>query len=175
MQERAVPNVLTAEHDPHVRADVHSALENAGFAICAAARDGFEVVRLARQHQPDLILLGLELPRLDGAEAIRRIRHERDVPIVLLTEDGDGDLVGKAIKAGALSWMRKPIRTNELVDTLLGTLVMHREDTLQRQRQESHRTIRTMLRHLSFPDDWAADIEARCFRAGRVWRSTSSG
>ena len=69
--------VLTVEDDPIVRADLRLILEDNGFDVCADARDGVEAVELAREHRPDLILIDLHLPELDGVEATRRILDER--------------------------------------------------------------------------------------------------
>ena len=69
MQALATASVLTVEDDPIVRADLRLILEDAGFDVCADARDGVEAVELARQHRPDLILMDLNLPGLDGVEA----------------------------------------------------------------------------------------------------------
>src|SRR5476651_1986042 len=69
----ATARVMTVEDDPIVRADLRLVLEDAGFGVCAGARDGIEAVELARLHAPDLIVLDLGLPRLDGIEATRRI------------------------------------------------------------------------------------------------------
>ena len=94
--------VLTVEDNPVVRADLRLVLEDAGFDVCADARDGLEAVELAREHRPDLILLDLGLPELDGVEATRRILAERDVPIVALTGRSRG-LAEEAMAVGATS------------------------------------------------------------------------
>src|SRR6478672_1900787 len=65
----ATARVMTVEDDPIVRADLRLVLEDAGFGVCADARDGIEAVELARLHEPDVIVLDLGLPRLDGVEA----------------------------------------------------------------------------------------------------------
>src|SRR4051794_33719951 len=65
----AAARVMTVEDDPIVRADLRLVLEDAGFGVCADARDGIEAVELARLHAPDLIVLDLGLPKLDGVEA----------------------------------------------------------------------------------------------------------
>ena len=81
----APTSVLTVEDDPIIRADLRLVLETAGFDVCPDARDGVEAIELAREHEPDVILLDLGLPRLGGVEATRRILAHRDVPIVALT------------------------------------------------------------------------------------------
>ncbi len=85
MTRSAAATVLTVDDDPIVRADLRLVLEDAGFDVCEDARDGVEAVELARIHRPDVIVLDLALPRLDGVEATRRILDEREVPIVALT------------------------------------------------------------------------------------------
>jgi two-component system, response regulator PdtaR len=114
--------VLTAEDDPVVRDDLRLILEDAGCDVCPDARDGVEAVELARTHRPDLILIDLSLPRIDGIEATRRILHERDVPIVALTGHSPEGVVERAIEAGAITHIRKPFHEAHLVGTITGVL-----------------------------------------------------
>jgi CheY-like chemotaxis protein len=114
--------VLTVEDDPIVRADLRLILEDAGFDVCADARDGIEAVEFARTHRPDLILIDLSLPRIDGIEATRRILHERDVPIVALTGHRSGRFVERAIEAGAVAHVLKPFHEAQLVGTITDAL-----------------------------------------------------
>jgi response regulator NasT len=125
-EERAMPTstaarVLTVEDDPIVRADLRLILEDAGFDVCPDARDGIEAVELARAHRPDLILIDLSLPRIDGVEATRRILSERDVPIVALTGHQAG-LAERAIEAGAVAHVLKPFHEAQLVGAIEGAL-----------------------------------------------------
>jgi CheY-like chemotaxis protein len=115
-------SVLTVDDSPVVRADLRLILEDAGFEVCPAARDGVEAIDLAREHQPDLVLIDLGLPRVDGVEATRRILREHDVPIVALTGYRDGGLVDRAIGAGAVAHVLKPFHESHLVDTVTGAL-----------------------------------------------------
>jgi CheY-like chemotaxis protein len=121
----ATASVLTVEDDPIVRADLRLILEDAGFDVVPDARDGVEAVELAREHRPDLILIDLNLPRLDGVEATRRILRERTVPIVALTGHRTG-LVERALEAGAVAHVLKPFDESQLVGTLAGVLA-HQE------------------------------------------------
>ena len=93
MSAAALPRILTVEDDPIVRADLRLILEDNGFDVCAGARDGLEAVELAREHAPDLVLIDLNLPRLDGVEATRRILDERAVPVVALTGYASGGAI----------------------------------------------------------------------------------
>jgi CheY-like chemotaxis protein len=126
--------VLTAEDDPIVRADLRLILEDAGYEVCPDARDGVEAVELAREHRPDLVLIDLSLPRLDGIEATRQILDERDVPIVALTGHRSGDLVERAVEAGAVGHVLKPFSEAHLVETVSGVLAerVERDDDQRR-------------------------------------------
>jgi CheY-like chemotaxis protein len=134
--------VLTVEDDPIVRADLRLILEDHGFDVCADARNGVEAVELAREHRPDLILIDLNLPELDGVEATRRILDERDVPIVALTGYSAGDSIERAVEAGAVDHVTKPFSEAELVDTLRDVLATRRLDV---ERDAHHHHIRIMI------------------------------
>ena len=114
--------VLTVDDDPIVRADLRLILEDAGFEVCPDARDGVEAVELARAHRPDLILIDLTLPRVDGIEATRQILRERDVPVVALTGHPGSDFVERALAAGAAAHVVKPFDEAQLVGTITGIL-----------------------------------------------------
>jgi CheY-like chemotaxis protein len=140
MAAHATASVLTVEDDPIVRADLRLILEDAGFDVCPDARDGVEAVELAREHRPDLILIDLSLPRLDGVEATRQILSERTVPIVALTGHRTG-VVERALEAGAVAHVLKPFHDSHLVETLTGVLaeraeVEHRHNLIMIERME---------------------------------------
>lgn len=158
--------VLTVEDDPIVRADLRLVLEEAGFDVCADARDGAEAVELARLHTPDLILLDLGLPGIDGVEATRQILNERDVPIVALTGRSEA-LASEALDAGAITCVRKPFAARQLVETLTETLNAH---TDLAAREGSRATIAEIVGSLGYPATWADELEERAYRSGHVWR-----
>jgi len=155
-------SVLTVEDDPIVRADLRLVLETAGFEVCADARDGVEAVDLAREHEPDVILLDLGLPRLDGVEATRRILAERDVPIVALT-GRSCDLAEEAVEAGATSVVRKPFEEGAVVRALHDAVVA-------RRRRQSRAAIGDLLKLLGYPEEWSEQLEQEAFARGRAWR-----
>ncbi len=117
----APTRILTAEDDPLVRDDLRFILEDAGFEVIAHAHDGEEAVELAREHRPDLILMDLGLPGIDGVEATRRILRERDVRIVALTGHSGG-AVERALEAGAVAHVLKPFHVANLVGTVTTAL-----------------------------------------------------
>jgi CheY-like chemotaxis protein len=127
MTALALTKVLTVEDDPIVRADLRLILEDAGFDVVPDARDGVEAVDLAREHAPDLILMDLALPGVDGVEATRRILGERDVPIVALTGHSRGESLERAVDAGASGHVLKPFSEAQLVETVISVLSEHAE------------------------------------------------
>ena len=133
MSAPTTARVLTVEDDPIVRADLRLILEDAGFDVCPDARDGVEAVELAREHRPDLILIDLNLPRIDGVEATRQILNERDIPIVALSGHRAGGLVERAMEAGAVAHVLKPFHDVQLVGTINGALA----ERHSRDRRES--------------------------------------
>ena len=136
MTSHATASVLTVEDDPIVRADLRLILEDAGFDVVPDARDGVEAVELAREHRPDLILIDLNLPGLDGVEATRQILSERAVPIVALTGYRTG-IVERALEAGAVAHVLKPFDENHLVGTITDVLA-ERADAQAEAEQRHH-------------------------------------
>ena len=107
--------ILIAEDETLIRLDLRGILERAGFEVCAEARDGQEAVELARDVQPDLAILDVKMPRLDGIEAARRMLDERPIPIVILTAYGQEELVARAVDAGVFGYLVKPLRETDLL------------------------------------------------------------
>src|SRR3989337_1580346 len=100
--------VLIAEDETIIRLDLRGLLEGAGFDVCAEARDGEEAVALAQETKPDVALLDVKMPRLDGIEAARRILDERPIPIVMVTAYGEEELVHRAVEAGGFGSLWEP-------------------------------------------------------------------
>ncbi|MDE3026344.1 MAG: response regulator, partial [Acidobacteriota bacterium] len=90
--------ILVAEDETIIRLDLKEMLVRAGYAVCAEARDGEEAVALARSEQPDLAIMDVKMPKIDGIEAARRILDERPIPIVMLTAYGQDELVSRAVE-----------------------------------------------------------------------------
>ena len=107
--------VMVAEDETLIRLDLQTLLEAAGFEVCAAARDGEEAVELARSEQPDLAILDVKMPRLDGIDAARLILDERPIPIVMLTAYDEDELVTRAIEAGVFAYLAKPFREQDVL------------------------------------------------------------
>jgi response regulator NasT len=129
--------VLIAEDETIIRLDLRALLERAGFEVCAEARDGEEAVELARSERPDLALLDVKMPKLDGIEAARRILEERPIPIVMLTAYGQDELVARAIEVGVFGYLVKPFREQDLLPAIRTARARHEELTALREEAES--------------------------------------
>src|SRR3954453_3092054 len=105
--------ILVAEDETIIRLDLRDLLERAGFEVCAEARDGIEAVELARTEQPDLAVLDVKMPKLDGIEAARRILGDRPGPIGVLNAHGQDELVSRAVEAGVFGYLVKPFREQD--------------------------------------------------------------
>jgi response regulator NasT len=127
------PRVLVAEDETIVRLDLRGLLSSRGFEICGEARNGVEAVALARELQPDLVLLDVKMPELDGIEAARRILAERPVPIVLVTAYGEEALVERAVDVGVFGYLTKPFREADLLPAIRTALARHSELLLARR------------------------------------------
>jgi AmiR/NasT family two-component response regulator len=129
--------ILIAEDETLIRLDLREILERAGFDVCAEARDGEEAVALARDVNPDLAILDVKMPRLDGIEAARRILDERPIPIVMLTAYGHDELVSRAVEAGVFGYLVKPFRESDLLPAIKAARARHAELEAVREEADS--------------------------------------
>ena len=98
--------ILIAEDETIIRLDLRTLLEANGYEVCGEARDGQEAVELARTFEPDVILMDVKMPRLDGIEASRRILAERPLPVMLSAFDQE-ELVARVVRpACSGTWSR---------------------------------------------------------------------
>jgi two-component system, response regulator PdtaR len=118
--------ILVAEDETIIRLDLCSALQAAGYETIEA-RDGAEAVSLARERDPDLAVLDVKMPNLDGIEAARRITTAQQIPIVLVTAYSDSALVERAIGAGIYAYLVKPFRESDILPAVETAFARHRE------------------------------------------------
>jgi two-component system, response regulator PdtaR len=129
--------ILVAEDETIIRLDLVTTLEDAGFDVCAAAKDGDEAVELARSERPDLAILDVKMPNLDGIEAARRILAERPIPIVMLTAYEQAELVSRAVEAGVFGYLVKPFRAGDVLPAIEAARARHAELEALREEAES--------------------------------------
>jgi AmiR/NasT family two-component response regulator len=129
--------VLVGEDEALIRLDLCGLLADAGYEVCAEARDGSEAVELARAERPDLALLDVKMPVLDGIEAARRILDERPIPIVIVSAFTERKLVDRAAEAGVFGYLAKPFRADDLVPAIATARARFGELTAVREEVES--------------------------------------
>ena len=129
--------ILIAEDETIIRLDLRDLLERSGHVVVAEARDGEEAVALAREHEPELAIMDVKMPHLDGIEAARRILEERPIPIVMLTAYGQEELVSRAVEAGVFGYLVKPFREQDLVPAIATARARHEELAAVREQAES--------------------------------------
>jgi two-component system, response regulator PdtaR len=129
--------ILIAEDETIIRLDLRDLLERAGHEVVAEAHDGEEAIALCREHRPELAIMDVKMPRLDGIEAARRILDEQPIPIVMLTAYGQDELVSRAVEAGVFGYLVKPFREQDLMPAITTARARHEELTAVREEAES--------------------------------------
>jgi two-component system, response regulator PdtaR len=125
--------ILIAEDETLIRLDLRAQLEDAGYDVCAEARDGAEAVELAAETRPDVALLDIRMPKLDGIQAARAILANRPLPIVLVTAFSDGELIRSAADVGAFAYLTKPYPAGTLAPAIELAIARHAELTAVRE------------------------------------------
>lgn len=106
--------VLIADDDPIIRLDLKHILETLGHEVIAEAEDGKQAVALAQEHKPDVCVLDVKMPLLDGIDAASQIADEGVAPAVLLTAYSDQELIDRAKDAGVFGYLVKPFKPSDL-------------------------------------------------------------
>jgi two-component system, response regulator PdtaR len=126
--------VVIAEDEALIRLDLAEMLAEEGYDVVAQAGDGETAVSLAEEHRPDLVVLDVKMPRLDGISAAERIARQRIAPVVILTAFSQRELVERARDAGAMAYVVKPFGKNDLVPAIEMALSRFAEiDRLERE------------------------------------------
>ncbi|HKN92290.1 MAG TPA: response regulator transcription factor [Acidimicrobiia bacterium] len=113
------PRLLLVDDHKLLRQGLRRAVEEAGFDVVGEAGDGEEAVRLAVELRPDLVLMDVTMPVLDGIEATRRLRQSApEARVVILTMHGEEETVDRALRAGAVAYLLKDCSTDQVADTL---------------------------------------------------------
>lgn len=110
--------VVVAEDEALIRLDIVEILKDQGFDVVAEAGDGEEAVELTRQHQPDVVLMDVKMPKMDGISAAEVIAKEQIAPVVLLTAFSQKELVDRATEAGAMAYVVKPFTEHDLIPSI---------------------------------------------------------
>lgn len=123
----AATRILIAEDNDLVSLTLEEQLKGLGYEVVGIARTGAEAVSLAIRLKPDLIMMDIRMPEMEGTEAASRIRDQMSVPIIMLTAYADREMIKRAEAAGALAYLVKPVNENELPPAINIALARHRE------------------------------------------------
>jgi AmiR/NasT family two-component response regulator len=110
--------VLVAEDEALIRLDLVEMLREEGYQVVGEAGDGEEAIKLAGDLKPDLVILDVKMPKLDGIEAASQITADRIAPVVILTAFSQRDLVERARDAGTMAYLVKPFAKRDLVPAI---------------------------------------------------------
>lgn len=121
------PKILIAEDEAIIRLDLKEMLEEEGLDVVAEASDGEAAIRLAREHGPDLVIMDIKMPGLDGLTAAERIIEEDLSAVLILTAFSQKDLVQRAAEAGAMGYLVKPFQKSDLMPAIDVALARHAE------------------------------------------------
>ncbi|MFD4541536.1 ANTAR domain-containing response regulator [Streptomyces bauhiniae] len=110
--------VVIAEDEALIRLDLKEMLEEEGYTVVGEAGDGEQAVELAREHKPDLVILDVKMPKMDGISAAEKIAEESIAPVLMLTAFSQRDLVERARDAGAMAYLVKPFSKTDVVPAI---------------------------------------------------------
>jgi two-component system, response regulator PdtaR len=110
--------VLIAEDEALIRLDLKEMLQEEGFEVVGEVADGASAVRLARELEPDLVVLDVKMPVMDGIQAAEEIAKERLAAILILTAFSQRELVERARRAGAMAYLVKPFQKHDLLPAI---------------------------------------------------------
>lgn len=115
MQEnRKSLRIVIADNESLIRLDIREMLEDAGHEVVGEAVNGRRAVELTRQHRPDLVLMDIKMPEMDGITAAGKIYADKIAPVILLTAFSQPDIVDKAKDSGVLGYLVKPVQESQL-------------------------------------------------------------
>lgn len=110
--------IIVADNESIIRMDLRELLEEAGHTVVGEASDGRKAVELARRHKPDLVIMDIKMPEMDGITAAKIISQEKIAPVLLLTAFSQKEIVEKAKDSGVLAYLVKPVKEANLFPAL---------------------------------------------------------
>jgi response regulator NasT len=136
--------VLIAEDEALIRLDLKEMLEEEGYDVVGEAGDGEQAVKLAEELKPDLVILDVKMPVLDGISAAERIVDQRIAPVVMLTAFSQRELVERAVDAGAMAYLVKPFAKSDLLPTIEVAVSRHSQlAALEKEVSDLHERLET--------------------------------
>jgi response regulator NasT len=160
--------LLIADDDPLIRMNLREMLQEQGYLVVGETGDGLSAVNLTRQVRPELVLLDVKMPHMDGITAAKMIGDEHLAPVLLLTAYSSRELVEQARAAGVLGYLLKPVRDAELMPLIEVTVARWMERVQRRkelaQLQERLETRKLVDRAKGYLMDHQGLSEAEAFR-----------
>jgi response regulator NasT len=127
MTSDAPRRVLIAEDEALIRLDLKEMLEEEGYLVVGEAGDGQQAIDLATETKPDVVILDVKMPVLDGITAAQRIVADEVAPVVMLTAFSQRDLVERAVEAGAMAYVVKPFGKADLIPAIEVSISRHQQ------------------------------------------------
>jgi len=106
--------IIIADDESLIRMDLQEMLTNLGYLVVGEAGDGLNAVKLARELKPDLVIMDIRMPALDGIDAAKILTEEKIAPVVLLTAYSQKELIDRAKEAGVVGYLVKPFKESDL-------------------------------------------------------------
>lgn len=119
--------IVIADDEALICMDLREMLEEAGHEVVGIGPDGVEALNLVKEKKPDLAILDVKMPRLDGIQAARMIAHDNLAPVVLLTAFGDEDMIEKAKKSMVFGYVMKPVEEKTLFPAIQIAVSQYRQ------------------------------------------------
>lgn len=119
--------IVIADDEALICMDLREMLEEAGHEVVGIGSDGVEALDLVKEKKPDLVILDVKIPRLDGIQAARMIAHDNLAPVVLLTAFGDEDMIEKAKKSMVFGYVMKPVEEKTLFPAIQIAVSQYRQ------------------------------------------------
>jgi two-component system, response regulator PdtaR len=110
--------LIIADDESLIRMDLREMLTNLGYLVIGEASDGRSAVNLARELRPDIVIMDIKMPDMDGVEAAQVLTQERLAPVLLLSAYSQQELIGRASQAGVAGYLVKPFRENDLAPAI---------------------------------------------------------
>lgn len=126
--------LVIADNESIIRLDLREMLEDAGHEVVGEAINGRKAVELTRMHKPDLVIMDIKMPEMDGITAARKISAEKLAPVLLLTAFSQSDIVEKAKDSGVLGYLVKPVRESNLFPAM--EIALSRWEEMQGMEEE---------------------------------------
>jgi response regulator NasT len=136
--------IVIADDEPIILLDLRQMLEELGMSVVGEASDGKQAVEKVRQLKPDLAILDVKMPEMDGIEAARLLHEERLAPVILLTAYSDSELIQRAKQAGVYGYIVKPFKQADLTPAIEVALARYQEAReLEQQVDDLKETLET--------------------------------